>query len=164
MLSGNPDTFAIWCDPVKSWSTGKFQNGCFGFFVGGKLIISTRSTIEVDLYRLSQLYCMNNAVEDSHFFNLASIDAYRILCERAFPSIDFTAEHSDFTHLVSAESLSDDGHYLFLVENMGHAKLVYGFRDDPQSVFEVSVGLGEFQSVVRDALTNSRNPNGNGTR
>ncbi|WP_322071666.1 immunity 42 family protein [Paraburkholderia bannensis] len=156
MLSGNPDTFAIWCDPVESWSTSKFQNGCLGFFIGGKLICSTRSTLGVDLHGLSLLHCMSNAVEDGLLLNLASIDAYRTLCERAFPSIDSEADTNDFSHLVSAESLSDEGHYVFLVEGSGQAKLIYGFKDDLQSVYEIVVGLGEFQSVVRDVLGKSK--------
>lgn len=156
MLSGNPDTFAIWCDPVESWSTEKFQNVCFGFFVGGKLIWSTRSTLGVDLYQLSQLYCMSNAVTDADLFSLSPMDTYRTLCGRAFPPVDSAVENNDFTHLVSAESFSDDGHYVFLVEDADQAKLVYGFKDDLQGVFEVALGRWEFQSVVRDALAKSK--------
>lgn len=133
-----------------------FKNGCLGFLIGGKLIWSDRSTLGVDLHRLSLLHCMSNAVEDVTLFNLAPIDAYRTLCERAFPSIDSEAETNDFSHLVSAESLSDEGHYVFLVEGSGQAKLIYGFKDEPQSAYEVVVGLGEFQSVVRDVLGKSK--------
>ncbi|NML97402.1 hypothetical protein HHL24_05480 [Paraburkholderia sp. RP-4-7] len=152
MLSGNPDSFAIWCDAVDLWSTPDFANGCLGYFMGGELIWSNRSTLGVDLSMLARLYCMKNSVEDADLFHRPPSDAYRELCERAFPSMDSAAESSDFTHLVSAESLSDEGHYVFLIEDEKMAKLIYGFKENSREIGEVVLACGEFQSVVRDAL------------
>jgi len=149
MLSGNPNTFAIWCDAVDSWSTAGFKNGCFGYFIGGKLIWSNRSTLGVDLNRLSKLHCMSNAVEDIDLFNRSASDAYNELCQRAFPPADSDAESSDFTHFVSIESLSDDEHNVFLVECAAQAKLIYGFDQDPSSIYEVALRRGEFQETAR---------------
>lgn len=157
MLTGNPDRFGIWCDAVDSWSTARFANGCLGYFIGGKLVWSSRSTLGVDLHMLANLHCMKNASEDLSLFDRSPSDAYRELCRRTFPSVDSNAEQSDFTHLVSAESLSDDGHYFFLVEGNGKAKLIYGFKDDLNSVYEVVLALGEFQSTVRDAIAKGHN-------
>ncbi|MCP2087419.1 UNVERIFIED_ORG: hypothetical protein J2Y81_003436 [Paraburkholderia sediminicola] len=156
MLFGNPDTFAIWCDAVDAWSTPGFQNGCFGYFIGGKLIWSRRSTLGVDLRRLSKLHCMSNAVEDVRLFNCPISAAYDDLCERAFPSIDSDVASNDVTHLVSVESLSDDEHNVFLIECGAQAKLIYGFNGDSSSVHEVALVRGEFQSVVHDLLTHSK--------
>lgn len=152
MLSGNPDTFAIWYDQVDSWSTDNFKNGCFGYFIAGELIWSLGSTLGVDIHRLSVLNSMNHPVEDEEMFNLPPDAAYERLCEQAFPSVDSDAEVSDFTHLVSAESLSDEGHYLFLVEHGEQAKLIAGFKDHISSVRQVFLRRGEFQEVVRDAI------------
>jgi hypothetical protein len=99
---------------------------------------------------------MSNSVEDDRLFNLPISDAYQELCSRAFPSMDSDAEHNDFTHLVSAESLSDEGCYVFLVESLGQAKLIYGFNQDPSSIGEVVLKRGEFQSVVADAIAQSK--------
>ncbi|MEX3691904.1 immunity 42 family protein [Paraburkholderia sp. BR14263] len=151
MLSGNPDTFAIWCDPVDVWSTDRFQNGCFGYFIGGELILSKRSTLGVDLNMLAKLHCMGSGVEDARLFNLPSKDAYHDLCERAFPAMDSEAETSDLTHLVSAESLSDESQYVFLVEFEDKAKLIYGNGSDAATVADITIPRGEFQSVVRAA-------------
>lgn len=152
MLSGNPDTFAIWYDAVDSWSTSDFANGCFGYFMGGSLIWSDQSTLGVDLSMLSRLHCMKNSVEDADLFHLSSQDAYRELCARAFPSTDSDAKWSDLNHLVSAESLSDDGNYIFLIECNDLAKIIYGFKEDSRKIGEIILAHGEFQSVVRDAL------------
>lgn len=157
MLTGNPDTFAIWCDAVDSWSTARFANGCLGYFIGGKLVWSSRSTLGVDLHMLSNLHCMRNASEDLFLFDQSPSDAYQELCTRAFPSVDSDVDRNDFTHLVSAESLSDDGHYFFLIEGAGGAKLIYGFKDDLSSIYEVVLALGEFQSTVRNAVEKGRN-------
>jgi hypothetical protein len=134
MLSGNPDTFAIWCDPVDSWSTFGLKNGCFGYFIGGKLIWSNRSTLEVDLHKLSKLHCMSNPVEDCHLFNCSAKVAYHELYKRAFPSMDSDGASNDFTHFVSVESLSDDEHNVFLVECEAKAKMIYGFNEDSSSI------------------------------
>ncbi|MEY8174848.1 immunity 42 family protein [Burkholderia multivorans] len=152
MLSGNPDTFAIWFDPVESWSTDGFKNGCLGCFIAGELIWSLRSTLGVDLHGLSLLYSMKHSVENEEIFNLPIESAYNRLCELAFPSIDSDIEISDFTYLVSPESLSDEGHYLFLVELGEQAKLIAGVQDDLSSVREVILKRGEFQEVVRGAI------------
>lgn len=152
MLSGNPGTFAIWCDAVDSWSTAGFKNGCFGYFIGDKLIWSIRSTLGVDLHRLSKLHCLSNAVEDVDLFNSSVDSAYYELCKRAFPPMDSEVESNDFTHLASVESLLDDGHNVFLVECAAQAKLIYGFNQDPSSIYEVALVRGEFQEVVREAI------------
>ncbi|MET3823712.1 hypothetical protein ACVK00_005311 [Burkholderia sp. PvR073] len=152
MLSGNPDAFAIWFDSVESWSSDSFNNGCFGCFIAGELIWSLRSTLGVDIRSLSLLHSMNHPVESEEMFNLPSNSAYGRLCELAFPSLDSEAEVSDFTHLVSPESLSDEGYYLFLVELGGQAKLIAGVKDDLSSVRQVILKRGEFQEVVRGAI------------
>jgi hypothetical protein len=152
MLSGNPDTFAIWCDAVDQWSTPGFANGCVGYFMGGVLIWSSRSTLGVDLSMLSRLHCMKNSVEDADLFHRSPQDAYRELCTRAFPSMDSNAESNDFNHFVSSESLSDDENYVFLIEYAQLAKLVYGFKENSNEIGEVILARGEFQSVVRDIL------------
>ncbi|WP_269507235.1 immunity 42 family protein [Burkholderia sp. IMCC1007] len=152
MLSGNPDTFAIWFDSVDSWSTDSFKNGCFGCFIAGELIWSLRSTLGADLHRLSLMSIMNHPVENEEMFNLPPWFAYQRLCKLAFPSLDSDAEVSDFTYLVSPESLSDEGYYLFLVELGEHAKLISGFKEDLSSVRQVILKRGEFQDVVRGAI------------
>jgi hypothetical protein len=152
MLTGNPDTFAIWCDKVDSWSTDSFANGCFGYFVSGKLVWSLQSTLGVDLHRLGSLHAMNHQVEDEHLFNVSAEEAYEHLCEMAFPALESDAATSDFTHLVSAESLSDEGHYIFLVEYGSEAKLIAGFKNDKSSIRSVSLRRGEFQQVVRESI------------
>lgn len=152
MLSGNPNTFAIWFDAVEPWSTPAFANGCLGYFMGGELVWSSNSTLGVDLRMLSRLHCMQNSVEDESLFHLSPQDAYRELCGRAFPLLDSGAESNDFTHLVSAESLSDEGYYVFLIECAESARLIYGLNENSSEVNEVRLARGEFQSVVRDVL------------
>jgi hypothetical protein len=152
MLSGNPDSFAIWFDQVDFWSTEKFKNGCFGYFIGGTLIWSLRSTLGVDVNRLGLLYAMKNSVEDEVLFNLPIQTAYERLCMQAFPSLDSGAKISDFKHFVSAESLSDDGYYAFLVECGAQAKLILGSENDASSVRQVILERGEFQRVVTEAI------------
>lgn len=152
MLSGNPESFAIWCDAVESWSDENFQNGCFGYFIGGNLIYSSRSTLGVDLEKLSTSYCMTHAIEDDRLFNLPLNESYAELCERAFPSMDSDAKESDFRHLVSAWSLLDDGHNVFIVESGEHAKLIYGNDNDDSIRAAVTLRRGEFQAVAEKAL------------
>lgn len=151
MLYGNPDAFAIWCDPVESWSTDHFKNGCFAYFLERELLWSLQSTLGVDLHALTGLYCIGNSVEDDRLFHMLTRETYVELCARAFPSMDSGAEHSDYTHLVSVGSLLDEGHNVFLVESGDTAKLIYGFNDDLSSVREITLKRGEFQAVVIDA-------------
>jgi len=151
MLYGNPDVFSIWCDAVESWSTDGFQNGCFAYFIGGELLWSLRSTIGADMNLLTRLNCLAGSVEDARLFNLPCIEAYVELCALAFPSMDSSAERSDYTHLVSVGSLLDEGHNVFLVESGAKAKLIYGLNNDLSHVREVVIKRGEFQAVVTDA-------------
>ncbi|MDP9581014.1 UNVERIFIED_ORG: hypothetical protein J2791_000295 [Burkholderia contaminans] len=95
---------------------------------------------------------MNYPVENEEIFNLPSDFAYERLCKLAFPSLDSDAEVSDFKHLVSPESLSDEGCYLFLVELGEQAKLIAGVKKDLGSVRQVILKRGEFQEVVRRAI------------
>ncbi|NML96600.1 hypothetical protein HHL24_01290 [Paraburkholderia sp. RP-4-7] len=156
MLSGNPDTFAIWCDAVDAWSTDRFKNGCFAYFIGGEILWSSNSTLGVDLNLLSAMDCLKRNLEDADLFDLPAKDAYVVLVARAFPSMDSDAKESDYRHLVSIGSLLDDGHQVFLVESGENAKLIFGRRIEPSVVHEQVLPRGEFQSVVRDALTKSK--------
>lgn len=155
MLSGNPDTFAIWCDPVPSWSTDHFKNGCFAYFLGGEILWTLNSTLGVDLNLLSGLHCVTNSVEDDRLFSLPLVDAYKELCAKAFPSMDSNAGDSDYTHLVSVGSLLDKGYNVFLIESGDQAKLVYGFNDEISSIREIALSRGEFQTVISD-ITKTR--------
>lgn len=154
MLSGNPDSFAIWCDSVESWSTDQFKNGCFGYFIAGNLIWTLKSTIGVDLHMLSQLYCMAHSVEDETLFHLPLHEAYAELHQRAFPSMETEVEHNDFTHLASAESLLDDGHCVFIIELGTQARIIYGLNENNGTVREVYLNRGEFQEVVNNFILN----------
>jgi hypothetical protein len=152
MLFGNPDEFSIWFDPVEQWSTERFKNGGFSYFIGGKLFWSLGSTIGDDISLLSVTNCMKHDVEDSRLFNLPVIDAYVELCAAAFPSMDSDAEDSDYRHLISVGSLLDDGHNVFLVESGEEARLIYGFNEDASSVFDIFLKRGEVQSIIRKAV------------
>jgi len=151
MLSGNPTTFAIWFDAVDAWSTDRFQNGCLGYFIDGGLIWSPRSTLGVDMYLLSKLPCMTRSLENDTLFSAPASLAYEELCKRAFPELDADVDENDFTHLVSADSLSDDGVFVFLVESGSQARLMYGTKERPEPI-EVALPRGEFQAVVKEAL------------
>jgi len=151
MLIGNPDAFAVWYDPVGSWSTDRFQNGCFAYFVGGELLLSLGSTLSVDLGLLSVLPCIQGDTDDNRLFHLPCLQAYAELCARAFPSMDSGEEFSDYKHLVSVGSLLDEGHYVFLIGSGDQAKLIYGRRDDLTTVHEIVLKRGEFQAVVTEA-------------
>lgn len=152
MLSGNPDTFAVWCDAVDAWSSERFANGCMGYFVDGRLMWSTRSTLGVDLHQLSGLHCMTHAVEDQRLFDLPATLSYAELCRHAFPSMDSGATHSDWRYLASPASLLDDGYNFFIVESGQHARLIYGNDNTPNVVGDVVLKRGEFQAVVREAV------------
>ncbi|MFM0320964.1 immunity 42 family protein [Caballeronia glebae] len=152
MMIGNPDSFAIWCDSVPEWSNERFKNGCFAFFIDGRLIWSLRSTLSVDLHMLETLHCMRHGVENEHLFHMPLVHAYNELLDRAFPDIDSDAEDNDFTYLVSAESLSDDGYNVFLVEFEEKARLIYGSKRDVSSTRDLLLKRGEFQLVVREAI------------
>ncbi|MFL9865183.1 immunity 42 family protein [Paraburkholderia fungorum] len=156
MLIGNPDSFAIWCDAVDSWSTDRFKNGCFAYFVGGELLWSLKSTLAVDLNLLSGLNCMKHSVEDVRLFNLPTSSAYAELVARAFPPMDSDAADSDYRHLVSIGSLLDDDNNVFLVESGEQAKLIFGSRSEISTSREVVLTRGEFQSVVRGAIAKSK--------
>jgi hypothetical protein len=156
MLSGNPDTFAIWCDAVESWSTDRFKNGCFAYFIGGEILCSLNSTLGVDLNLLSAMDGLKSSLEDADLFDLPAKDAYAELVVSAFPSMDSDAKESDYRHLVSIGSLLDDGHQVFLVESGENAKLIFGRRMEPSVVHELVIPRGEFQSAVRDALAKTK--------
>ncbi|MCK4125797.1 immunity 42 family protein [Ralstonia pseudosolanacearum] len=148
MIVGDPNVFAIWLDAVESWSSGRFRNGCLSYFIGGKIVLSTNSTVGTDVSLLSSMECMKVGVEDARLFELSADKAYMEIYERAFPDMDSDAEESDYKHFVSPPSLMDEGHIFFLVESGDLAKLIYGFKRDASSVIEVVMRRGEFQSVV----------------
>ncbi|MBF5013146.1 immunity 42 family protein [Burkholderia pseudomultivorans] len=153
MLFGNPDVFAIWCDSVELWSTDSFKNGCFSYFIGGNLIWSLNSTLGVDINLLSSVNCLGNDVRDDELFNLPALTSYERLVERAFPGMNSDARYSDYKHLVSVGSLLDDGFRVFLVESGDRAKLIWGDRGDASIVHEFILSRGEFQNVVRAAIS-----------
>lgn len=148
MLFGDPNGFAVWFDRVESWSTQGFDNGCLAFFLRGTIFCSQNSTLGVDLHLLSKLPCLTITVEDDRIFHMLSVEAYVDLCKRTFPSTDSDVETSDYTYLVSARSLLDEGHNIFLVESGSQARLIYGFNDDLSSVFDVHLDRGEFQRII----------------
>ncbi|UYR09396.1 immunity 42 family protein [Ralstonia pseudosolanacearum] len=137
---------------MESWSNATFKNGCFGFFIGGRLIWSLRSTLGVDFSVLENRHCMKSSLENAALFYLPALDAYEELRMRAFPEMDSDAEDSDFDNLVSPESLLDDGYEVFLVESGKDAKLICGSnKGNSSDVFEFVLKCGEFQMVVREA-------------
>ncbi|TKC77197.1 hypothetical protein FAZ69_32920 [Trinickia terrae] len=152
MLIGDPDAFAIWYDAVDSWSTARFKNGCFAYFIGGELLWSLNSTLGVDLNLLSGLNCIKGSVEDEKLFGLPTSVAYAELVARAFPATDSDAENSDYAHLVSTGSLLDAGFRVFLVELEDQAKLIWGSRQEVSTIREVVLKRGEFQKVVQYAI------------
>jgi hypothetical protein len=156
MLSGNPDTFAIWCDAVDSWSTDRFKNGCFSYFIGGELLWSLNSTLGVDLNLLSGVNSITGDVLDERLFQLPASNAYNELVEKAFPDMDSEATDSDYKHLVSVGSLLDAGYNVFLVESAEQAKLIWSNRHGIPTVREVTLARGEFQQVVRDTIEKLR--------
>lgn len=156
MLTGNPDTFAIWCDAVDAWSTDRFKNGCFAYFVGGELILSLGATLGVEFNLLSGMNCIKDQVVDERLFNLPPSSAYAELVAKAFPTMDSEAEESDYKHLVSLGSLLDEGHQIFLVESGNQAKLIFGNSKKTSSPREFILKRGELQSVVLDTLTRSK--------
>lgn len=153
MLFGDPYRFAVWFDRVESWSVKGFDNGCIAFFVNGAMFFSTKSTLGVDLYSLSKLPAVTASVDDDHIFHMPLKDAYSELCTRAFPSMGSDVEENDYTHLVSACSLLDEGHNFFLVEYGSQGRLIYGVDDDPSSVFDIYLERGEFRRVIREATS-----------
>jgi len=153
MIFGDPNSFSVWFDRVESWSTPDFENGCFAFFMSKTLICSQNSTLGVDLHLLSKLPCLEKSIEDDDIFNMPPAEVYSVLYERAFPSVYSDAESSDYTHLVSARSLLDEGHNVFLVESGSKARLIYGMDGKPLSLFDVFIDRGEFQRVIRSAST-----------
>lgn len=152
MLVGDPNRFAIWFDPVETWSTERFQNGSFAYFVGGRLLWSLKSTIGVDLHMLEGLECMDKSTENSRLFDLPTAKAYQEMCALAYPSMDSDVEDSDYTYVVSPQSLSDEGYCIFLIESNEKAKLIHGVDADLSSVQEFHLELGEFQRVVAAAI------------
>lgn len=152
MIVGSPENFAIWLDPVDSWSSYQFNNGCLAYFIGGRIFLSIHSTIDVDVSNLAALRCMSESIDDEELFSESTLIAYEHLCARAFPDMDSDMVESDFTHFVSTESLSDNGHNIFLVESAESSRVIYGFGGDLSTVFDVSLRKGEFQSIVRKLI------------
>lgn len=162
MIFGDPHKFAVWFDCVESWSTEGFNNGCLAFFLGGAIFCSENSTLDIDLHLLSKLPCLATSVEDDRIFHMPLAEAYSELHERAFPAMDSDAETSDYTYLVSARSLLDEGHNVFLIESGSQARLIYGFDDDLSKVLDVHLDRGEFQRVIGEATTSALQ-NGSGS-
>ncbi|MBB6581621.1 immunity 42 family protein [Ralstonia solanacearum] len=152
MIVGDPYVFAIWLDVVDSWSSGRFRNGCLSYFINGKVVLSTNSTIGTDVALLESMECLKADAEDARLFELSASKAYAELYDRAFPSMDSTAEDSDYKHFVSPPSLMDEGHIFFLIESGEVAKLVYGFKGDASSITENSMRRGDFQAIVRGVI------------
>lgn len=153
MLVGDPDFFAIWCDPVDSWSTNNFKNGCFSYFIGGDLVWSLDSTIGVDVNLLSSLPCLDGSVEETDLFDLPSSVSYALLVEKAFPKMESNVTGNDCRNVVSVGSLLDSGFQIFLIESRDQAKLVWGRRKEGGVVHELILRRGEFQRVVRDVVS-----------
>lgn len=154
MLFGDPNTFAIWCDSVESWSSGTFKNGCFAYFLKGSLLYSTKSTIGTDLVALRRLPCMSIPPVDEHLFHLPSKEGYEEIYKKAFPEENSQVKDSDYKHLASPVSLSDDGYNIFLIEWGQQGKLVYGEDGEKNWLGEVVMKIGEFQGVVNEAYKN----------
>jgi hypothetical protein len=95
---------------------------------------------------------MKNDVSDDKLFHLGATDAYAELHANAFPSIDSDVPDNDWTHLVSVESLSDDGYNIFLIESGDGAKLLCGRGNDLLSVREITLKRGEFQAIANEAI------------
>ncbi|WP_199027148.1 Imm42 family immunity protein [Ralstonia sp. ASV6] len=156
MIFGTPDIFAIWYDSVEPWSTERFDNGCFGYIVNGKLMWSMNSTLSIDLYDMENLYCMNNSVRNDTFFQLPAKKLITELQKLSFPTMDSNVEKSDFTYFLSPQSLSDEGHDFFIVENGDLARIIYSNKDDESSILEITMDVGKFQSIARNAIASYR--------
>ena len=150
MLIGDPDGFAIWLDYVDSWSTEKFKNGAFGYFLGGNLLWSLRSTLGDDVSSLEAFYCMKNNVEDFELFELAPNYAFRKLYDLTYPEMSCGVDN-EWRHAVVPTSLSDEGYCIFLVEFEDKAKLIYGKNNNSENASEIIIRRNEFQRVILSA-------------
>ncbi len=96
---------------------------------------------------------MGKDVEDVTLFDLPTVDAYTEIMRRAFPDMDSDAEDNDFTHLISPESLLDEGYNVFLIESGTAAKLICGSdKESLPGTFEFKLNRGEVQVVIREAV------------
>ncbi|WP_247423046.1 Imm42 family immunity protein [Ralstonia pseudosolanacearum] len=153
MIFGDPNLFSVWFDPVELWSTNSIKNGCLSYVIGGKFISTAKSTIGADITQMSALECLRRDIGDGGIFDLPVREAYKVLCDRAFPSVDSGANCSERTYLVSVGSLLDDGHNIFLLNSESKSKLICGCDGGSgESVFELILDNGVVESVIRGSI------------
>ncbi|MDB0569134.1 immunity 42 family protein [Ralstonia solanacearum] len=153
MIFGDPNFFSVWFDTVESWSTNSIKNGCLSYVIGGRFISTENSTIGVDIGQMSELECLRRNIGDGGIFDLPAREAYEVLCDRAFPSVDSGNNYSERIHLVSVGSLLDDGHNIFLLNSKSRARLICGRDGEPKEhVFDLILDEGLVESVIKESV------------
>ncbi len=151
MIVGNPYSFAVQFDIVKDWSDTTFKNGIFRYIISGNFFPRDvfNATLGTEMLDLEDLSCIKGEIGDSGLFNLPTNAIYEELSNRVFP--DDQDKDNDFTHLVSTQSLNDEGYYFFLLNGNSHARLI-GSVSRGAGIFEFSLEKGLFESVIKQVI------------
>lgn len=156
MLFGDPYKFALGFDVVPNWSDSAIHNGLFYYYMDGLLVPQETYTASIgtNVMNLRNLDCMNLSLESKELFSLPLKELYCRLHQRAFPVSESDVDKSDYSHLISTESLLDQDHIFFLVNWEKMSKVIYGRWLDVGSFREATFSRGTFEAAAKDLISN----------
>lgn len=79
--------------------------------------------------------------------------SFKQLYSLAFPSMESGAQSSNYTHLVSPQSLVDAGYIFFPLQEPENDRLLFAMLNDEEDVREFKFPKGSFIYTVEQAIT-----------
>jgi hypothetical protein len=155
LIIGNPQQFAIWFDEVTHWSTYRFSNGCLAYIVDETIYPFNPflSTIGDDIASMSRFACLQREIGTGNLGGKNLQESFRQLYSLAFPLTESDAQSSDYTHLVSPQSLVDAGYIFFLLQEPENDRLLFAMQDHQEAVREFNLPKGSFIFTLKQAIT-----------
>ena len=111
------------------------------------------STIGDDIASMKRFACLQREIGDGNLAGKDLQESFKQLYSLAFPSTDSGAQCSDYTHLVSPQSLVDAGYIFFLLQEPENDRLLFAMLKDEEDVREFKLPKGSFIYTVEQAIT-----------
>lgn len=175
VIFGNPNTFAIYVDKVKSWKLDEEINGVAGIYINGKFYLTNHGLISLHNDFLNILEKSASISHNQSVFDLPDHELLKFMLMERYPNwyanseedweknLDiWTTKQENFSFDLSLESFSI-GHvekfYLFGVRGLDdYIKLIFYIKEDTKDFFDFSsVNNSNVESVVISCKEYKRN-------
>ena len=155
MIFGDPNNFAIMIDWIPEWHTGEYAyNGIFAYVIDGFFFPPEvrPSSLGEEIDDIDFNGSFVRVPENRELFELASLDAFRVMLEKIYPDyfdVDVIIDDGfveDYSYRVSTDTMSGACLYFFAVSYGGVVRILGGRT---RELFLGDEGTMEWRDVSR---------------